>query len=1708
MPTSHKEYDVFISFRGEDTRKNFTAQLHQALTDNNINTYIDYILKKGDEVGPSLAKAIKDSHISLVVFSENYATSKWCLDELLHILQCRELHGQVVIPVFCDVDPSHVRYQKESYQKAFAKYMRELASSKSHLDKVLEWKDALTSAANISGWDSRKYRDYSQVIHEVVADVKQKLSLMFPNELKNLVKVDEKDAHIELLLKTIPRIGIWGMSGIGKTTMAKQMFAKNFAHYDNVCFLENVSEESEKFGQMYVRNKLLSELLKREITASNVHGQHTFIKRRLSGKKSFIVLDDVDNATQLDDLCGVLDGLGDYSRVIITTRNKDILSGRVDEIYEVTPWELKDSLKLFSLGAFRQSYPREGYERVSERAVKYAGGVPLALKVLGSHFKSKKPKSWVSELNDYENKGETFPGIQKVLELSYNGLSWREKEMFLDIAFFFKDENKDLVTRILNTCDFNATNGVEVLENKALISISNSDTIQIHGLLQKMAFDIARQEDNDRGKRRRLKDAKDICDVLRNNKGIDAVEGIILDLSQKLDLEVQADTFNLMTELRFLKFHVPKGKKKLGTVHLPENFKLYFEKLAYLEWNGYPLKSLPEPVRAEQLIQICLPHSNIEHLWFKKQELVNLEAIDLSGCKKLKNLPDLSRAPKLKQLRLSGCEELLEVQASAFSKDTLVTLLLDGCKKLSSLMGEKHLKSLANFSVKGCYSLKEFSLSSDALRRLDLSNTGIKILHPSIGDMSNLYSLNLEGLNLTSLPIELSYLALTELRVSKCSVVTKSKLKALFDGLSSLTLLHLKDCCNLFELPANISSLSSLQELRLDGSNMKELPASIKYLLELEVQSLNNCSKLQGLPELPLSIKELQADNCLSLTTVSTLKTFSVNMIGQNKYISFQNSIKMELDGPSLACMTEDAMLTMKSAAFHNVLVRKYRFQTHSYNYNSAEVCLPVDKIPSQFKQRSSTYASLTVDIRNWVGFILAVVVTPSSITDEHEYFVGILCQCYSEDGRTEVGNKSKWKPKLVTDLKMDHIFVWYDPFLCDTILRRHERKVSFKFCITTYTTSGRELGDLLKIKECGVCPIYYSESQKVLGTSNLDKDLEKELYQEIELERSVEGYDEGEGIDIESNDKEGMSLQIQELDCLIVSKDTLVHDNPQEKENLEDDDNSKEMMKSEILHYSTSLKSGEKDSTEGSSDAELSINKEIKRGDSSGVDESHSSTFTVRLSLTNKLKIYEETKNLQQSVKIPSDSYTNLLQLKEAPNKLNPNSSVAAEGYDEGEGIDIEPNDKEGTSIQIQELDCLIASKDTQVHDDPQEKENLENDDNSKEMVKSKILDYSTSLKSREEDSTKGSSDAELSINKEIKRDDSSGVDESHSSTFPTRLSLTNKLKIYEETKNLQQSLPSLVKIPSHSYTNLLQLQEAPNKLNPNSSMAAESSSSKPSSSKGQIKTEENSSKLKKSSTPEHSPVDYSEYKKTLEEDPWAIIEKLLSDEHGSTSQASQSTTQAESTETQNASIQMLLDELRQLAFSRNLLKNLNNDVTLEEDVKALLDKLNDRANELSEKQSSGITAFTTIFNKALTNIDEEKRSNATLQQLNVDHEDSISKLQESKNKIKKFEESIIADGDKIKVMDVEIEDIRAQIVLLEEKAVKVQQEKLQLEDALLKCKENRSGIFDEAKNVASKTIQTREKIDNVKRRKLELDSNNEKLQEHYAIMRLSPPF
>ncbi|KAL5570767.1 hypothetical protein UlMin_020364 [Ulmus minor] len=147
------KYDVFISFRGDDTRNGFTSHLHSALCRNQIKAFIDELrLEKGDDVSRALPKAIEESAISVIIFSTNYASSTWCLDELVHILKCKKDKAQIVVPIFHGVDPSDIRKQKRSYGAAFVEHEQRFNDA---IDKVQEWKQALKKASNLSGWDTR-----------------------------------------------------------------------------------------------------------------------------------------------------------------------------------------------------------------------------------------------------------------------------------------------------------------------------------------------------------------------------------------------------------------------------------------------------------------------------------------------------------------------------------------------------------------------------------------------------------------------------------------------------------------------------------------------------------------------------------------------------------------------------------------------------------------------------------------------------------------------------------------------------------------------------------------------------------------------------------------------------------------------------------------------------------------------------------------------------------------------------------------------------------------------------------------------------------------------------------------------------------------------------------------------------------------------------------------------------------------------------------------------------------------------------------------------------------------------------------------------------------------------------------------------------------------------------------------------------------------
>ena len=141
-----KKFDLFLSFRGEDTRFGFISHLYAALHMKGIHTFIDNKLPRGEEISTELLKTIENSKMSIIVFSENYASSKWCLDELAKIVECKK-KDQLVLPVFYNIDPSEVRNQKGKFGEALSKHEEKLKYY-----KVQSWREALFEAANISGW--------------------------------------------------------------------------------------------------------------------------------------------------------------------------------------------------------------------------------------------------------------------------------------------------------------------------------------------------------------------------------------------------------------------------------------------------------------------------------------------------------------------------------------------------------------------------------------------------------------------------------------------------------------------------------------------------------------------------------------------------------------------------------------------------------------------------------------------------------------------------------------------------------------------------------------------------------------------------------------------------------------------------------------------------------------------------------------------------------------------------------------------------------------------------------------------------------------------------------------------------------------------------------------------------------------------------------------------------------------------------------------------------------------------------------------------------------------------------------------------------------------------------------------------------------------------------------------------------------------------
>ncbi|XP_020409620.1 TMV resistance protein N [Prunus persica] len=281
------------------------------------------------------------------------------------------------------------------------------------------------------------------------------------------------------------------MGGIGKTALADVVFHRLSSEFEASCFLANVREELEKHGLNHLRNKLFREILKdKDLNIDTPSIGSTFTRERISRKKALIVLDDANGSSQLEFLVGDHDQFCRGSLIIITTRDRSLLEEKVDDdkIYEVERLSPNEALLLFQSLAFENKSPKVEFSELSRKVVYDVKGIPLALKTLGPLFlPHKRIEDWEEELS----KLKKFPyeEILSVLRHSYNGLEKNEREIFLDIACFYKGMDMDFVIKMIHLHGFYAV-GIKVLIAKSLISISTSNCLEMHDMLQEMSWAI------------------------------------------------------------------------------------------------------------------------------------------------------------------------------------------------------------------------------------------------------------------------------------------------------------------------------------------------------------------------------------------------------------------------------------------------------------------------------------------------------------------------------------------------------------------------------------------------------------------------------------------------------------------------------------------------------------------------------------------------------------------------------------------------------------------------------------------------------------------------------------------------------------------------------------------------------------------------------------------------------------------------------------------------------------------------------------------------------------------------------------------------------------------------------------------------------------------------------------------------------------------
>ncbi|GKB18145.1 TMV resistance protein N [Tanacetum coccineum] len=698
-------------------------------------------------------------------------------------------------------------------------------------------------------------------------------------ELISTLRLDRDDVLV---------VAVFGIRGIGKTTIVKATYNEIASKFDVSCFLEDIHRRYNGRGdwKLKLQRDLISQITKDGKVKLRCDGVEQ-IKRLLRHKKTLLVLDDVDHFKRLEGLGINTSWFYKGSRIIVTTSDVDSLGDIPHTSYHTRLLNERESRKLFIRLMFAIDEPVQS--KFVEEVLAHAGGLPLVLKVWSRHFTQYK-EHLPAALKTL--KQISHGDVQKQLQISYDSLSAESKNLFLDIACFFNGLRNNLVLiKVLNEEDFSVDYEIEKLAHKFLVE-NNGHEVSLSHVIKEMGHEVVRQENPEEpGQRTRLMGHRDVVRVLRENSGTHSVRSISLDYNHidKMEEEatVELEAFKKMSNLKFIMLNDDNLKWSYSS---NDNMSacFSFKQLKYLHWRYFPCKSL-DNIDMGNVVVIILQNSKLKKLWKgANKSLKKLKILDVSDSSSLIKTGSFIGLENIEELNLSGCENLIELDSSVGCLKKLVYLTLFGCKRLQRLPWEMigKLTSLQQLNFGYCTNISnevgglksvryllssknKFSSHPNSLCQLHQLTT-ITLHHctklKSIPNLPpNIEYLYAQGCkNLVNLPLNISELQNLEHLILNDCLKLGSEGFTQVTGLRNLERLNMRNC-NVSQVSSGIGNLVSLRELYLSGNTFSSLPESFSNLSNLERLEINDSSELQLLPPLPSHLKNIKARDCGSL---------------------------------------------------------------------------------------------------------------------------------------------------------------------------------------------------------------------------------------------------------------------------------------------------------------------------------------------------------------------------------------------------------------------------------------------------------------------------------------------------------------------------------------------------------------------------------------------------------------------------------------------------------------------------------------------------------------------------------------------------------------------------------------------------------------------------------------------------------------------------